>query len=186
MWLMYIEWFTNAFVYNKLQWSIQHHVWWLHVYHIWKPHDDVIKWKHFPRYWPFVWGIHRSPVNSPPNGQWRGPLMFSLVCAWTYCWVNNRYAGDLIRPITSPTNWQLFYSLLKPCPLVTCWCIHPEVTTTVYHLIHQLPSISNYCIHLLSITFPHNDNHPWQLPHPSFSAILLKSNCYYHARNQSQ
>ena len=28
-------------------------------------HDDVIKWKHFPRYWPFVWGIHRSPVNSP-------------------------------------------------------------------------------------------------------------------------
>ena len=28
-------------------------------------HDDVIKWKHFPRYWPFVGGIHRSPVNSP-------------------------------------------------------------------------------------------------------------------------
>ena len=23
-------------------------------------HDDVIKWKHFPRCWPFVWGIHRS------------------------------------------------------------------------------------------------------------------------------
>ena len=28
-------------------------------------HDDVIKWKHFPRYWPFVRGIHWSPVNSP-------------------------------------------------------------------------------------------------------------------------
>ena len=28
-------------------------------------HDDVIKWKHFPRYWPFVRGIHREPVNSP-------------------------------------------------------------------------------------------------------------------------
>ena len=27
-------------------------------------HDDVIKWKHFPRYWSFVRGIHRSPVNS--------------------------------------------------------------------------------------------------------------------------
>ena len=25
-------------------------------------HYDVIKWKHFPRYWPFVRGIHRSPV----------------------------------------------------------------------------------------------------------------------------
>ena len=23
-------------------------------------HDDVIKWRHFPRYWPFVRGIHRS------------------------------------------------------------------------------------------------------------------------------
>ena len=28
-------------------------------------HDDVMKWRHFPRYWPFVRGIHRSPVNSP-------------------------------------------------------------------------------------------------------------------------
>ena len=28
-------------------------------------HDDGIKWKHFPRYWPFIRGIHRSPVNSP-------------------------------------------------------------------------------------------------------------------------
>ena len=26
-------------------------------------HDDVIKWKHFPRYWPFVRRIHRAPVN---------------------------------------------------------------------------------------------------------------------------
>ena len=32
-------------------------------------HDDVIKWKHFPRYWSFVWGIHRSPVNSPHKSQ---------------------------------------------------------------------------------------------------------------------
>ena len=29
-------------------------------------HDDVIKWKHFPRYWPFVQGIHRSPVTQRP------------------------------------------------------------------------------------------------------------------------
>ena len=27
-------------------------------------HDDVIKWKHFPRYWPFVRGIQRFPVIS--------------------------------------------------------------------------------------------------------------------------
>ena len=45
-------------------------------------HDDVIKWKHFPRYWPFVRGIHRSPENSPHKGQWRGALMFSLICPY--------------------------------------------------------------------------------------------------------
>ena len=28
-------------------------------------YDDVSKWKHCPRYWPFVQGIHRGPVNSP-------------------------------------------------------------------------------------------------------------------------
>ena len=60
-------------------------------------HDDVIKWKHFPRYWPFVRGIHRSSVNSPHKGQWCGTLMFSLIWAWINGWENNREAGDLIR-----------------------------------------------------------------------------------------
>ena len=59
--------------------------------------DDVIKWKHFPRYWTFVRGIHRSPVNSPHKGQWRGALMFSLIGDWINGWVNNREAGDLRR-----------------------------------------------------------------------------------------
>ena len=36
-----------------------------------------------------------SPVNSPHKGQWRGALMFSLICAWTEGWVNNRDTGDL-------------------------------------------------------------------------------------------
>ena len=60
-------------------------------------HDDVIKWKDFPRYWPFVRGIHRSLVNSPHKGQWRGDLVFSLSCAWINDWVNSGEAGDLRR-----------------------------------------------------------------------------------------
>ena len=48
-------------------------------------HDDVIKWKQFPRCWPFMRGIHRS----------RGALIFSLVCAWISGWVNDREAGGL-------------------------------------------------------------------------------------------
>ena len=51
----------------------------------------------FPRYWPFVRGIHRSPVNSPHKGQWRGALVFSLICVRINGWVNNGEAGDLRR-----------------------------------------------------------------------------------------
>ena len=50
-------------------------------------HYDVIKWNHFPRYWPFVWGIHRWP-------EWRGASIFSLICVWINDWVNNGEAGD--------------------------------------------------------------------------------------------
>ena len=60
-------------------------------------HDDVMKWKHFPRYWSFVRGIHRLPVNSQHKGQWRGALMFSLICAWINGWVHNRESGDFRR-----------------------------------------------------------------------------------------
>ena len=47
----------------------------------WNHHDDIIKWKLFLRYWPFVCGFHWSPVNSPHKGQWCRALLFSLICA---------------------------------------------------------------------------------------------------------
>ena len=58
-------------------------------------HDDVIKWKYFRRYWPFVREIHWSPVNSLHKGQWCGALMFLLIWAWINSWVNNGEAGGL-------------------------------------------------------------------------------------------
>ena len=39
-------------------------------------HGDVIKWKHFPHYWPFVRGIHWWPLDFPHKGLWCGALMF--------------------------------------------------------------------------------------------------------------
>ena len=65
--------------------------------------SDISKswWRHqmetFSALLAFVQGIHRSPVNSPHKGQWRGALMFSLICTRIYGWVNNREAGDLRR-----------------------------------------------------------------------------------------
>ena len=77
-------------------------------------HDDVIKWKHFPCYWPFVREIHRFPVNSPHKGQWRGAFMFSLICVWIIGWVNNREAGDLRR-------YDNHYDVIVMCILSTAF-----------------------------------------------------------------
>ena len=82
-------------------------------------HDDVMKWKHFPRYWSFVRGIHWSPVNSPHKGQWRGALMFSLICAWMNGWVSTivrLLIWDANTPImTSPEwcSWECFITTLN-------------------------------------------------------------------------
>ena len=62
-----------------------------------KKHDDVIKLKPFPRYWPFVWGIYRSPVNSPHKGQRSGTLIFPWSAPWINDWINNHETGDLRR-----------------------------------------------------------------------------------------
>ena len=51
-------------------------------------HNDVIKWKPFPRYWPFVWGIHRSrwiPLTKASDAElW----CFLLSTPWIRGWVN--------------------------------------------------------------------------------------------------
>ena len=44
-----------------------------------------------------LWGNSPVPVNSPHKGQWRGALMFPLICVWINGWANNREAGDLRR-----------------------------------------------------------------------------------------
>ena len=78
---------TEMLHFNTLiRWTVDDSIVW---------HDDVIKCKHFLRYWPFVWRIHWSPVNSLNKGQWPGALMFSLMCTWINGWVNNCEAGDL-------------------------------------------------------------------------------------------
>ena len=38
-----------------------------------------------------------GPGELLHKGQWRGALMFSLICVWINDWVNNREAGDLRR-----------------------------------------------------------------------------------------
>ena len=106
--------------------------------------DDFTEWKHFPRYWPFVRGIHRSPVNSPHKGQWREALLFSLICVWINGWVNNREAGDLKRH-------RAHYDVIvmkwpTPVSLLHFYCREELYARLRYR------SISNYVLSLFSIS----------------------------------
>ena len=64
-------------------------------------HIPISWWRHqmetFSALLALCAGNSPVPVNSPHKGQWRGSLMFSLICAWINGWVNNREAGDLRR-----------------------------------------------------------------------------------------
>ena len=88
--------------------------------------DGVIKWKHLPRYWPFVRGIHRSPVNSPHKGQWRRALMFSLICVWINDWVNDRETGGLRQYCT---HYDVIVMIKKDdcCKMTIYWGLNRKV-----------------------------------------------------------
>ena len=102
---------------TTLDWTCR----WNNIWRSGRIHDDVIKWKHFPRYWPFEGWVPRSPANSPHKGQWRGALMFSLICAWISGWVNNREADDL-KIHRDRCGVTLMYSKLMSTPNKNAWC----------------------------------------------------------------
>ena len=91
-------------------------------------------------------GIHRSPVNSPHEGQWRWALMFSLVCVWINGWVNNREAGDLRCYRTHYDVIVMFSTVWSP----RCGCCGWSSTViTLHHVLHVIS------IHAVQSTAPH-------------------------------
>ena len=72
--------------------------------------DDVMTWKRFRRYWPFVRGIHRSPVDSPH----KGPVN---VFAQAKCWTNSGVAVDVMHHDAHITSlWCISYGQRKCIP----------------------------------------------------------------------
>ena len=100
-------------------------------------HDDVIKWKHFPRYWPFVREIQRSPVNSPHKGQWRGALMFSLICTRINGWINSCEAGDLRR------HHAHYDVIVMIAPRRTLTCVGSMYHPSIQSLSQAIPSYAS-------------------------------------------
>ena len=117
-----------------IPWSVHSFV---DLYHLttlyWFVHDDVNKWKPFPRYWLFVRGFQWSPVNSPHRGQRRGALMFSLICAWINRWINNGEAGDLRR-------YRAYYDVIVMCGYCgTFWYRHQIFYCIPCRFMQHLP-----------------------------------------------
>ena len=87
-------------------------VWTLKVVQIWESrlvftlhtHDDVIKWKHFPRYWPFVRLIHRSPVYFPHKGQCNTEL-------WCFLWSAPEQMVE--QTIETPAIWDAIVFIMR-------------------------------------------------------------------------
>ena len=108
-------------------------------------HDDVIKWKYFPCYWPFVRGIHRSPVNFPHKGQWRGALVFF------YLFLNKRLSkhwwGWWFETVSRPL-WR--HPNVYGIHLVWAWnefvshCLHPHIREFIF-THHRNTTLGFFC-----------------------------------------
>ena len=80
-------------------------------------HEDVIKWKHFPRYWPFVRGIH--PVTGEFPAVTRSFDVFIDLLRINR-WVNNGEAGDL-RHLLAHYDIIVMVCLVSVGVTVNCW-----------------------------------------------------------------
>ena len=81
-----MSWFTvNSFVYCMLSFIKKH-----------LQRSCTTCWRHPMATFSALLAICAG--NSPHKGQWRGALVFSLICTWIKgCWENNHEAGDLKR-----------------------------------------------------------------------------------------
>ena len=95
-------------------------------------HDCVIKWNIFRVTGPLCEELtgHRSPVNYPHKGQWRGVSIFSLNCALTnrfskqsWCWWFETPSRSLWRHCNVGFTWKLIYLLSQKFVFIRHFCV---------------------------------------------------------------
>ena len=106
-------------------------------------------WRHqmetFSAWLALCAGNSPVPVNSPLKGQWRGALMFPLICVWINDWVNNHEAGDLrrhrghydVNVMSLPANMRndifaLIPTIILPKVLTLCYPLHLETLAVIH------------------------------------------------------
>ena len=92
-------------------------LWYIRSLHKLMPeHDDVIKWKHFR---------DTDPLCGESTGQWRGALIFSLMCAWT----------NSSKTVEAPVIWDSMTSMWCHCHESTPVTLNPKEIYDICMLI---------------------------------------------------
>ena len=108
-------------------------------------------------------GNQPVPVNSPHRGQWRGALMFSMICVWINAWVNSREASDLSRHRGHYDVIVMMHShkkILYP----RSWIQHKNVSDCFLCLVQPIRKISwkslkPFCCNTAQIPYPLSSTH---------------------------
>ena len=141
----------------------ENQVWELYLSHIWDFHDDVIKWKHFPRYWPFEeWPVTRSfdiffdlRLNKRLSKQSWGWWFETPSCSlWRHCNEQNlllpwqkRIASEITPKEMSKIDW---YETTKKHLLLRLLAIYKKSRSNpsalVMGLLQSCTKLSKYCL----------------------------------------
>ena len=90
------------------------------------------------------------PGEFSHKGQWRGALMFSLICVWINDWVNNREAGDLRRYLAHHDVTVMWRAVIGTCRTELSQVTHPGINPVRWHN----RQCSNYLVELVAHSMP--------------------------------
>ena len=117
----------------------------------------ILWWRHqmetFSALLAICAGNSPVPVNSPHKGQWRGALMFSLICVWINGWVNNCEAGDLRRyrthyDVTVICYRRIYLTITVAAAVPATNCVRPS-TINSHSADREIRNVSQISGHLL-------------------------------------
>ena len=97
------------------------------------------------------------PVNSPHKGQWRGALMFSLICVWINGWVNNGEAGDLKRHrshydvIVIIHQRQIYAKISFSCSKRQWVMSEMDTRISVHYSLNEASTVYNFALKIQNI-----------------------------------
>ena len=126
-WMAYTSLMTTVITFSTYVWICHRHIsWWCREI------------KTFSALLVICAGDSPVPGEFPAQSQWRGALMFSLICVWTNGSVNNREAGGLRRH-------RAHYDVIVMVASISYTAT--ATTATQYHSDNTYLSISNHTQH---------------------------------------